>query len=404
MKQSLAHLLYQRSPSAFTWLSKFFLLVSLTITTPTLSAAEMILGLGGDADVGDLAMSRDDDGLSAGKMLGTGFPHGLNFFRETYDSLYINNNGNVTFNGPVSGYTPVSFPVSSRPMIAPYWGDVDTRGGVTDPTQNNVYYSTALENQFIVTWFYVGYYASRTDKLNAFQLILTDRSEIAPGDFDVEFRYEQLEWTTGNASGGSGGLGGVSAQVGFDAGDSTHFFKHPDSMTAEVLNLTNTSNVGEEGVWRFEIRSGVIVPPDNILSDINVTVTMPETDIAIELTSFATEPVNIDQVDGKTQVKWYFETMAVDQIKDLSFDITMQNLVPGEEREITCIYTQHWHNLSFFEFMFVPHNFWNSFIVNETTKTQFVTVLSIVRLSQETKREYQQSTVCPNLTVRANQS
>jgi hypothetical protein len=67
-------------------------------------------------------------------------------------------------------------------------------------------------------------------------------------------------------------------------------------------------------------------------------------------------------------------------------------------------YTQHRHNLSFFEFMFVPHNFWNSSIVNETTKTQFVMVLSIVRLSQETKREYQQSTVCPNLTVRANQS
>jgi hypothetical protein len=335
--KSLAHLLYRRSPSAFAWLSKFFLLVSLTITTPTLSAAEMILGLGGDADVGDLAMSRNDDGSSASKMLGTGFPHGLNFFGETYDSLYINNNGNVTFNGPVSGYTPVSFPVSSRPMIAPYWSDVDTRGGVTDPAQNNVYYSTALENQFIVTWFYVGYYASRTDKLNAFQLILTDRSEIAPGDFDVEFRYEQLEWTTGGASGGSGGLGGVPAQVGFDAGDSTHFFKHPDSMTAEVLNLTNTSNVGEEGVWRFEIRSGVIVPPDNILSDINVTVTMPESDIAIELTSFATEPVNIDQVDGKTQVKWYFETMAADQIKDLSFDITMQNLVPGEEREITYV-------------------------------------------------------------------
>jgi hypothetical protein len=44
---------------------------------------------------------------------------------------------------------------------------------------------------------------------------------------------------------------------------------------------------------------------------------------------------------------------------------------------IECCYTQHWHNLIFFEFMFVPHNFWNLSIVNETTKTQFVTVLSI---------------------------
>ncbi|MEK8021237.1 MAG: nidogen-like domain-containing protein [Candidatus Parabeggiatoa sp.] len=331
-------LIRRRSLIALAWLSNLLLLLSLTIAMPTVSAVEMIRGLGGDADVGDLAMGRNDDGSSARKMLGTGFPHGINFFGETYDSLYINNNGNVTFNGPVSGFTPVSFPVSSQPMIAPYWGDVDTRSSnVPDPVQNNVYYSTVLANQFIVTWFYVGYYSVGTDKLNAFQLILTDRNDLAPGDFDVEFRYEQLEWTTGSASGGSGGLGGVPAQVGFDAGDRTHFYKHPDSMTAEVLNLINTSNVGEEGVWRFEVRSGIIIPPNNILSDVNVTVTMPVTDLDIELTSFATEPFSIDIGTEQTLVKWHFETFAADQVKDLGFDITLRNPVQGEERVITYV-------------------------------------------------------------------
>jgi len=333
-----ADLIRRRTLIALAWLSNLLLLLSLTIAMPTVSAVEMIRGLGGDADVGDLAMGRNDDGSSARKMLGTGFPHGINFFGETYDSLYINNNGNVTFNGRVGGYTPISFPVSAQPMIAPYWGDVDTRSSnVPDPVQNNVYYSTVLANQFIVTWFYVGYYSVGTDKLNAFQLILTDRNDLAPGDFDVEFRYEQLEWTTGSASGGSGGLGGVPAQVGFDAGDRTHFYKHPDSMTAEVLNLINTSNVGEEGVWRFEVRSGIIIPPNNILSDVNVTVTMPVTDLDIELTSFATEPLSIDIGTEQTLVKWHFETFAADQVKDLGFDITLRNPVPGEERVITYV-------------------------------------------------------------------
>jgi hypothetical protein len=331
-------LIHRRSFIAPGWLSNISLLISLTIAMPTVSAVEMIRGLGGDADVGDLAMGRNDDGSSAIKMLGAGFPHGINFFGETYDSLYINNNGNVTFNGRVGSFTPISFPVSSQPMIAPYWGDVDTRSGnVPEPVQNNVYYSTALENQFIVTWFYVGYYSARTDKLNAFQLILTDRSDVAQGDFDVEFRYERLEWTTGNASGGSGGLGGVPAQVGFDAGDRTHFYKHPDSMTAEVLNLINTSNVGEDGIWRFEIRSGIIVPPNNVLSDVNVTVKLPVTDLDIELTSFATEPLSIDIGTEETLVKWHFETFAADQVKDLGFDINMRNPVPGEERLITYV-------------------------------------------------------------------
>lgn len=330
-----SHLNRRQSLIALGWLSNILLLISLIM--PTLSAVEMIRGLGGNADVGNLAMGRNDDGSSARKMLGAGFPHGINFFGNTYDSLYINNNGNVTFNGRVSGYTPRSFPISSQPMIAPYWGDVDTRSSnVPDPTQNNVYYS-ALGNKFIVTWFYVGYYSYGTSKLNAFQLILTDRSEIAPGDFDVEFRYEQLEWTTGSASGGSGGLGGVPAQVGFDAGDRTNFFKHPDSMTAMVLNLINTSNVGEDGVWRFEIRSGIIIQPNNILSDVNVTVKLPVTDLDIELTSFATEPLSISIVNGETLVKWHFETFYADQVQDLGFDINLRNPVPGEKRIISYV-------------------------------------------------------------------
>ncbi|MFN7399922.1 MAG: hypothetical protein ACK5SX_12895 [Sandaracinobacter sp.] len=33
----------------------------------------------------------------------------------------------MTFNGPLGDFKLAAFPASSRPMIAPCWGDVDTR-------------------------------------------------------------------------------------------------------------------------------------------------------------------------------------------------------------------------------------------------------------------------------------
>ena len=68
--------------------------------------------------------------------------------------------------------------------------------------------------------------------------------------------YNRCEWTTGNASGGSGGLGGTPAQAGFDAGDSQTFEILPGSGTQGILNLCTTSNVGVNGIWEFDIYLG----------------------------------------------------------------------------------------------------------------------------------------------------
>ena len=70
---------------------------------------------------------------------------------------------------------------------------------------------------FGVNWINVGYFNSNTDKLNRFQLILIDRSDTGPGNFDFEFNYDKIQWETGDAD-GSGGLGGISARVGYSNG------------------------------------------------------------------------------------------------------------------------------------------------------------------------------------------
>lgn len=209
-------------------------------------AAALLSGFGGARDYGDLAMLPNDDGSSSRLDL----PFNVNFFGNTFSSFFINNNGNITFNSSLSGYTPNPFPVAARPMIAPFWADVDTRGS-SQTSSNNVWVTSPNNNTVVVTWDMVGYYSQQRGLLNDFQLVLRNRADTGVGNFDADFRYNQLQWTTGQVS-------NVAAQAGFDAGDLTNHFTLPGSRTASVLDLVNTSNVAQNtpGLWTFAFREG----------------------------------------------------------------------------------------------------------------------------------------------------
>lgn len=186
-------------------------------------------------------------------------PFAINFFGNTFNSLYVNNNGNVTFDGPLSTYTPFPLLTTSTPMIAPFFGDVWTFG--TSP----VTYGTGMYNgrpTFCVDWVDVGYYAA-TDKRNDIQLLLVDRSDTGPGNFDIYFNYDKIEWEAGDASGGSGGLGGSAARAGYSNG-TTASFELPGSATNgafldnAITGLTNTSdNSTQLGRHIFPVRNGL---------------------------------------------------------------------------------------------------------------------------------------------------
>ena len=68
-----------------------------------------------------------------------------------------------------------------------------------------------------------------------------------------------IQWTTGNLSGGSGGLGGTQAQVGFNSADNIRFASVPGSQTPEIINIDRTSNVGRPGVWMFRVDESEII-------------------------------------------------------------------------------------------------------------------------------------------------
>ena len=71
-----------------------------------------------------------------------------------------------------------------------------------------------------------------------------------------------IQWNTGDSYGGSNGVGGTPAQVGFNAGDGINFATVPESHTAEIINIDTTSNIGVPGVWAFQVNEAVIVEPN----------------------------------------------------------------------------------------------------------------------------------------------
>ncbi|MGJ8545255.1 MAG: nidogen-like domain-containing protein [Sulfitobacter sp.] len=248
----------------------------------TSASPSLINGLGGAAGFGENILAANDDRSTGEIDISPIFQDGLNFFGREFTSLWVNNNGSVTFNGPRGTFTPTSITGNNNnPEITPFFADVDTRGGTApiSPGGNStgtnlVYYDfDAANDRFIVTWDDVGYFSSETDKTNAFQLILSDRGN---GDFDIEFRYEDVDWTTGGASGGTNGLGGTPARAGFTAstGNPNAYFELPASGDENALrNLENAEgNTGMVGIWQFSVRSGDIdVAGLPELPDFNIT-------------------------------------------------------------------------------------------------------------------------------------
>ncbi|MBL0256276.1 MAG: PKD domain-containing protein [Bacteroidetes bacterium] len=174
-------------------------------------------GSGGSGGPGVAPDYRNDDWSTVAIIL----PFQFCLYGRNIDTIFINNNGNVSVDAPYSTFSADTFASPNFVMIAPFWGDVDTRGA----TSGLVYY-TLTPTHLIVQWEDVGYFSSHTDLLNTFQLIMTDGNDpiLGPGA-NVSFCYKDMQWTTGDASGGSGGFGGTAATVGVNLGNGTDFFQ-----------------------------------------------------------------------------------------------------------------------------------------------------------------------------------
>lgn len=156
-----------------------------------------------------LAIEPNDDGSDT--LLSIPFTFCL--YGTNYTSLYINNNGNVSFGSSYTTFSSNPFPDPTFVMVAPFWADVDTR----NPGSGLVYYKIT-PTYAIIKWDGVARYDSTSDLLNTFQVIITDGNDpVLPFGNNISFCYGDMQWTTGY--GGTAGFGGSGATVGVNKGD-----------------------------------------------------------------------------------------------------------------------------------------------------------------------------------------
>ena len=219
--------------------------------TNTLGPNIVTTGGGNASNVGQ-ADGRNDDGFMA---LNLGFS--VTFFGTTYNSLFINNNGNVSFGAGISDFVPTGPTGANSPVISPWFGDVDTRSASSGVVHYNL-----TANQLVVTWDNVGRFAERGDLLNSFQLVLRGNSYVVPnGEGSIGFFYQNMGWEQtdtsqvaavgfGDGAGNGEVLAGSSAQANLNTIVANHYLwfdanlvvvppggSVPEPMTLGLLGL-----------------------------------------------------------------------------------------------------------------------------------------------------------------------
>ena len=249
--------------------------IALTLALATSLAAPSAYA-GAVHDVGlftNTLAANDDD--STGQV-GLGFTANIN--STNYTQTYVNNNGNITFNGPLSTFTPSAISGGGfGPIIAPFFADVDTRASGSSLVS---YGSSTLGgfNVFGVNYINVGVY-NQQSIFNSFQMILTDRSDVAGGDFDIQFNYDTIVWDAGTASGAS--QGGLCLTTDTDCSSALAGYWTSNTSNATLLGslvhgalidgganalVSNSLNSNVLGQYNFQVRGGSVVvdPPTGV--------------------------------------------------------------------------------------------------------------------------------------------
>lgn len=105
---------------------------------------------------------------------------------------------------------------------------------------------------FGVTWPGVGYDANMADRLNAFQLILSDRSDTGLNNFDIYLNYDSIQWDSASTTN--------SASVGYNAGTGAagSFYEAPGSLVHAAF-VDGGTNALRGSDLALNVRSGAAV-------------------------------------------------------------------------------------------------------------------------------------------------
>ncbi len=150
-------------------------------------------------------------------------PFVFQLYGQNHTQAFININGNISFGTYYGAFSASGFPVNNFAMVAPFWADVDLRG---PGAGNNIVRYKVTPTALYVNWINVGYFSMQTDKVNNFQVIITNTNDpVVPNGANVSFCYKDMQWTTGSASSGVNGFGGIPANVGANRGNGIDYIQ-----------------------------------------------------------------------------------------------------------------------------------------------------------------------------------
>ncbi|RNA26539.1 sushi domain-containing 2-like [Brachionus plicatilis] len=208
----------------------------------------------------DHVMLKADDSFEGPLKIGENFTFNGNRFSK----LFIGTNGVLSFGSGVRSYMPLSFPTLKNFIIAPFWTDIDiTKGGeiyhreITDQTTLDQI-SHEISGSFarfvaiwayLVTWHEVAPFLSdNSTHRNTFQVLITTNGF---NSYAI-LNYKKLEWSLSKNI-------PVHAQAGINAGDGIKFDSISGSLTQNVIDLTQKSNVDILGKWIFKVDEGELI-------------------------------------------------------------------------------------------------------------------------------------------------
>lgn len=215
----------------------------------------------------------DSDDSSEEVSITSVFPQGVDFGGTTYTSIYVGTNGYITFGQGYNSYNPVGIAGFSLgfPIIAAQFDDIDL--GTSSPNHGDVYYNQNTTSNYVVaTWVDIGPYntpvgyGSETN-YNNFQIVLRKPADYSSTNrnFQIEIRYMNIGWAQASI------ISPVWPSAGWSTGNQTSYAELPYSGSSNFnLNATN-SNIGEAGVYRWDVDGGIVLAAPTVNSTTSAT-------------------------------------------------------------------------------------------------------------------------------------
>ena len=159
---------------------------SLTSNGVTLSGSSLAVPPvpGGTTNVGTIVISQAAFQTQFGTLIDqcddcfqqVTLPFPFPYFGQTYTSIYVNNNGNLTFANGDSTYAPTIAGFVSQPRIGVFWDNLVGTGGLPG---EGLYVNSSLPGLFIVTWLHQQIFCCTGD--DTVQLIILNDGTFAFG-------------------------------------------------------------------------------------------------------------------------------------------------------------------------------------------------------------------------------